>query len=239
VATPAPYRDTFFRLLGFLRPYRVSLVVSILLAVGSQAAAIVIAWLTGTGLANAITANSYRELYVIAGAVVLTGALRALFMAGRRLISGRQALGVEYDMRNALYAKLLRLSFGFYDKHQTGQLLSRATVDLQTVRFFLGYGLIFFFQNVLTVVSVTVVLFFFEWRLALIVLETRKSLPDFPEIVDEPAALGASGEVMLELRPRAHIQRVVDVIVDDSFVRMHVRMHISCGAASRAASRAL
>jgi ABC-type multidrug transport system fused ATPase/permease subunit len=115
----------------FSQPYRVSLVVSILLAVGSQAAAIVIAWLTGTGLANAITANSYRELYVIAGAVVLTGAFRALFMSGRRLISGRQALGVEYDMRNALYAKLLRLSFGFYDRHQTGQLLSRATIDLR------------------------------------------------------------------------------------------------------------
>jgi ATP-binding cassette subfamily B protein len=86
------------------------------------------------------------------------------------MISGRQALGVEYDMRNALYAKLVRLSFGFYDRHQTGQLMSRASVDLQGVRFFLGYGLIFFFQNVLTVVSVTVVLFFFEWRLALIVL---------------------------------------------------------------------
>ena len=83
------------------------------------------------------------------------GAARAIFMSGRRLISGRQALGVEFDMRNALYAKLLRLSFGFYDRHQTGQLLSRATIDLQTVRFFLGYGLIFFFQNVLMVVGAT------------------------------------------------------------------------------------
>ena len=52
-------------------------------------------------------------------------------MVGRRLISGKQALGVEIDMRNALYAQLLRLSFGFYDRHQTGQLMSRATVDLQ------------------------------------------------------------------------------------------------------------
>jgi ABC-type multidrug transport system fused ATPase/permease subunit len=91
-------------------------------------------------------------------------------VAARRLISGRQALDVEMDMRSGLYAHLVRLSFGFYDRHQTGQLMSRASVDLQGVRFFLGYGLIFFFQNVLTVVSVTAVLFFFEWRLALIVL---------------------------------------------------------------------
>jgi ATP-binding cassette subfamily B protein len=73
-------------------------------------------------------------------------------------------------MRQGLYAHLVRLSFGFYDRHQTGQLMSRATVDLQGVRFFLGYGLIFFFQNVLTVVSVTAVLLVFEWRLALIAL---------------------------------------------------------------------
>jgi ABC-type multidrug transport system fused ATPase/permease subunit len=168
VATRVPYRQTFVRLLGFLKPYRWSLLVSIVLAVGSQAAAIVIAYLTGTGLEKAINATDHRQLYVIAALVLAVGAARAVFMAGRRLISGRQALGVEFDMRNALYAKLLRLSFGFYDRHQTGQLLSRATVDLQTVRFFLGYGLVFFFQNVLTIVGATVIMFFVNWELALV-----------------------------------------------------------------------
>jgi ABC-type multidrug transport system fused ATPase/permease subunit len=168
VATRVPYRQTFVRLLGFLKPYKWSLVVSIVLAVGSQAAAIAIAYLTGTGLEKAINATDHRQLYVIAALVLAVGAARAVFMAGRRLISGRQALGVEFDMRNALYAKLLRLSFGFYDRHQTGQLLSRATVDLQTVRFFLGYGLVFFFQNVLTIVAATAIMFFVNWELALV-----------------------------------------------------------------------
>ena len=168
MATRPPYRQTFVRLLGFLKPYKWSLIVSILLAVGSQAAAIAIAYLTGTGLAEALTAPTANQLYVIAGLVLAVGVARALFMSGRRLISGRQALGVEFDMRNALYAKLLRLSFGFYDRHQTGQLLSRATVDLQTVRFFLGYGLVFFFQNVLTIVAATAIMFIVSWRLALV-----------------------------------------------------------------------
>jgi len=127
-----------------------------------------IAFLTGTGLEKALTARSRHDLYLIGVLVLAVGAARAIFMSGRRLISGRQALGVEFDMRNALYAKLLRLSFGFYDRHQTGQLLSRATVDLQTVRFFLGYGLIFFFQNVLTVLGATAVMFAVNWRLALV-----------------------------------------------------------------------
>jgi ATP-binding cassette subfamily B protein len=97
-------------------------------------------------------------------------------MATRRLISGKQALAVEMDMRQSLYAHLVRMSFGFYDRHQTGQLMSRATVDLQGVRFFLGYGLIFFFQNVLTVLSVTAVLFVFQWKLALIALAITPAL---------------------------------------------------------------
>ena len=126
--------------------------------------------MTGRVVDHAIRPRDTHELWIFVWTVVGLGVIKALLMTGRRLISGRQALGVEMDMRNGLYARLVRLSFGFYDRHQTGQLMSRATVDLQGVRFFLGYGLIFFFQNILTVLSVTAVLFFVEWRLALIAL---------------------------------------------------------------------
>jgi ABC-type multidrug transport system fused ATPase/permease subunit len=165
-----PYRSTFRRLLGFLRPYKWSLTVSSVLAVLSQACQFAGAYLTGAGLAHAVNGEDRHALKLIVAAVVVVGLSRAVFMAGRRLISGRQALGVEFDMRNALYAHLVRLSFGFYDRHQTGQLMSRATVDLQTVRFFLGYGLIFFFQNVLTLLGAAVVMFVVNWKLTLVAL---------------------------------------------------------------------
>jgi ABC-type multidrug transport system fused ATPase/permease subunit len=168
VAETPRYRHTFVRLLGFLRPYKWSLALSSLLAVASQVSAIAAAWLTGAALEQVIESENRDALRNIVIAVLLVGLARALFMVGRRLISGKQALGVEFDLRNALYAKLLRLSFGFYDRHQTGQLMSRATVDLQSVRFFLGYGLIFFFQHILTLVSATVVMFVVNWRLALV-----------------------------------------------------------------------
>ncbi len=165
-----PYRRTFIRLLGFLRPYKGSLVVSTILAVLSQAAAIAIVLLVGEAIDGIEDQRGTATLAWVVLAILVVGFLKAAFMVGRRLISGRQALGIEKDMREGLYAHLLRLSFGFYDKHQTGQLMSRATVDLQSVRFFLGFGLIFFFQHVLTIVSVMAVLFFVEWRLALIAL---------------------------------------------------------------------
>jgi ATP-binding cassette subfamily B protein len=158
------------RLLSFLRPYKWSLGVSVVLAVASQGSQIALIWLTKYVIDQAILPQDEHKLWVFVTVIIVLGAAKALFMVGRRFISGRQALGVEYDMRNALYAKLLRLSFGFYDRHQTGQLMSRATVDLQSVRFFLGYGLIFFFQHVLTIVGVTAVIFWIDWRLALVVL---------------------------------------------------------------------
>ena len=169
--SPEPSRlGTFVRLLAFLRPYRWSLGVSIALAVASQAAGFVIPWLTGEIINEALLDGDEQRLWTLVGLIVVFGVLKALFMVGRRLISGRQALGVEFDLRNALYGHLLRLSYGFFDRNQTGQLMSRATVDLQNVRFFLGYGLIFLVQHVLTVVGVTVLLLVIDWRLALIAL---------------------------------------------------------------------
>jgi len=177
--TSPAYRRTFARLLGFLRPYKLSLVVSTVLAAASQAAQVAIAFLTGTAVGRAIERHDRRSLELIVVAVVAIGLVKALLMVGRRLISGRQALGVEFDLRNALYARLVRLSFGFYDRHQTGQLMSRATVDLQSVRFFLGYGLIFFFQHGLTVVGVTGVMFVVNWRLAFVALAIAPLLVAF------------------------------------------------------------
>src|SRR5437868_6943999 len=164
------YRQTFLRLLGFLRPYKVSLAISTVFAIGYQGSQIALVWLTKNVIDDALTPHDSRKLWIYIGAIVALGVVRAVLMFGRRMISGKQALDVEMDLRQNLYSHFVRLSFGFYDRNQTGQLMSRATVDLQGVRFFLGYGLIFFFQNALTVVSVSIVLFFLEWQLALVVL---------------------------------------------------------------------
>ncbi len=165
-----PRLRTLVRLIGFLAPYRGSLLASIALAVAAQFAGLTIPWLIGTTIDGALPSSDGSKLALLVGLVVAFGALKALLMLGRRLISGRQALAVEYDMRNALYGHLLRLSFGFFDRMQTGQLMSRATVDLQHVRFFLGYGLIFLMQHVLTVAGVTAILLVLDWQLALVAL---------------------------------------------------------------------
>jgi ABC-type multidrug transport system fused ATPase/permease subunit len=169
-ATKHPQLRTFGRLLGFLRPYRWSLAVSIVLAAAAQGASIALVRVTQSIIDDAIRPHDHRMLWILVGVIAALGAVKALLMVGRRFISGRQALGVEFDLRNALYGHLLRLSFGFYDRHQTGQLMSRATVDLQGVRFFLGYGLIFFSQNLFTIAGATAIMLWTDWRLSLIAL---------------------------------------------------------------------
>jgi ABC-type multidrug transport system fused ATPase/permease subunit len=174
VETPR-YRTTFVRLIGFLRPYKLSMSVSVVLAVASQATGIAATFLAGS-VADALYHKERHLLPWLVGAILALGVVRAATMAGRRLIAGKQALAVELDMRTAVYAKLVRLSFGFYDRHQTGQLMSRATVDLQGVRFFLGYGLIFFFQHIFTIAGVALVVFVINWKLGLIAIAISPAL---------------------------------------------------------------
>jgi ABC-type multidrug transport system fused ATPase/permease subunit len=207
---------TFVRLLTFLRPYRASFVVSSVLAIASQVAGIGIPIVTGVVIDELESASRRDEQVIvvaIAGIVAL-GFVRAVLMLGRRLISGRQALAVEYDIRDELYSHFLRLSFGFYDRSQTGQLMSRATIDLQSVRFFLGYGLIFFAQHVVTVVVVTAVLFVLDWRLALVAFAIT------PAVVYTAARYSRVSHPVL----RDVQQKIADVgtVAEESIVGVHV-----------------
>ncbi len=91
------------------------------------------------------------DLLPLAIAISAPAILRLGLTVVRRLIAGKVSLAVEFDLRERVYAHLQALELGFFDGQQTGQLMSRATVDLQSIRFFLGYGLIFLTQNALTI----------------------------------------------------------------------------------------
>jgi ATP-binding cassette subfamily B protein len=159
---------TFWRLLGFLRPYRRAVLVSLGLAAVAMGTGVLIPFLVGR------TVDEIRgdgaDLWPLAIAVVAAGALRLAFSVSRRIVAGQVSLGVEYDLRNRMYQHLHSLELSFFDTQQTGQLMSRATVDLQAVRFFLGYGLIFILQSALTIVIAATVMLVLDPWLALIAL---------------------------------------------------------------------
>jgi ABC-type multidrug transport system fused ATPase/permease subunit len=141
---------TFVRLLGWLRPYRAGLVVSAALAAVAMVMTVAIPWLSGRAI-DQVRDGDRSGLTALGIAILAAGALRFALTVVRRLVAGRVSLGVELDLRNRMYEHLLSLELGFFDRQQTGQLMSRATVDLQLVRFFLGYGLIYMLQSALTI----------------------------------------------------------------------------------------
>jgi ABC-type multidrug transport system fused ATPase/permease subunit len=160
---------TFWRLLGFLRPYRKGVIWSFVLAFGALGSTVLIPYLTGVAI-NAIRAHHHHELTLLAIAITGAGLFRLVLSVFRRLVAGRVSLGVELDLRNRMYSQLQRLELSFFDRQQTGQLMSRATVDLQSVRFFLGYGLIFIAQSLVTILLAAVAMFFLQPGLAAISL---------------------------------------------------------------------
>src|SRR4051795_3019814 len=160
--------STFWRLLGFLRPYRRGVIASFALAAVAMGTGTLIPFLVGRTVDD--IRRGETNLWPLTLAILGAGLIRLVFSVARRLIAGRVSLGVELDLRNRLYAHLQSLELGFFDRQQTGQLMSRATVDLQAVRFFLGYGLIFIAQSALTIVIAAIAMFILDPGLAAIAL---------------------------------------------------------------------
>jgi len=156
-------------LLGFLRPYRKGVIWSFVLAFGALGGTVLIPYLTGLAI-NAVRAHDHHKLVVLAIAITAAGLVRLGLSVLRRLVAGRVSLGVELDLRNRIYGQLQRLELSFFDRQQTGQLMSRATVDLQSVRFFLGYGLIFIAQSLVTILLAAIAMFLLQPTLAAISL---------------------------------------------------------------------
>ncbi len=195
----------FVRLLGFLRPYRRGVIASLLLAIGAIICTVAIPALTGAAV-NQIEAKDRSALALIAAAVGGVVLVRLGLTVARRLVAGRVSLGVEVDLRNRLYRHVQGLELGFFDRQQTGQLMSRLTVDLQSVRFFLGYGLIFIIQSALTLVIGAVAMFILNPKLAAISLLPvpfvvlvarsygRRARPALQEVQQRIAELTADAE---------------------------------------------
>ena len=175
------------------------MVVTALSAAGLMACTATIPWLTRLIIDDALGDRRRDLLAPLVAAVIGVGLLRMVFAAIRRWVSGTVSLGVEYDLRGRIFAHMQRLSFGYFDRMPVGQLMSRATNDLQTVRFFLGYGLIFLFMNAFALVLYTALLLTIDPLLtalallmapALVAVAWRSSKRTQPVLIDVQQRVG-------------------------------------------------
>jgi ATP-binding cassette, subfamily B, bacterial len=152
----------------YLRPYYGRLAAMLAAAIGAAAAEIVIPLLVKAIIDGPIARGNSRALLPLGLAATGLGVIQAALSLYRRWVQASAVTDMERSMRDSLYAHLQRLHAGFHDDWQSGQLLSRATTDLSTIRRFAGFGTIFFVTNVVTFIAVIALLIQLNWWLGLI-----------------------------------------------------------------------
>jgi ATP-binding cassette subfamily B protein len=103
-------------------------------------------------------------------AIVGFAVVRAVFAFSQSFNSERISQNIAFDFRNELFAKIQRLSFSYHDRNQTGQLMIRATDDVEKVRLFVGQGLVMFAQSILLLTSTIIVLLFSNVSLTMVIV---------------------------------------------------------------------
>jgi ABC-type multidrug transport system fused ATPase/permease subunit len=146
------------------------LVFALLCLVIATAFAIAIPRMLGEGIDTVLSQGERSFIWIAAGVVVGASILRGLAGYGQRFFNEVVAQKTTYIIRNALYERIQRLSFAFHDRSQTGQLMSRGTVDIEVVRMFFAMGFIGMLQVTLMVIAIAVMLMLMDWRLALFTL---------------------------------------------------------------------
>ncbi len=114
--------------------------------------------------------NAPRALVMAGLAIVIFALVRGLFAFLQAYWAERNSQDVAFDFRNDLFAKIQRLSFSYHDRNQTGQLMVRATDDVEKVRLFIGQGLLQLVGALLLITGTLIILFTTNARLTLIVL---------------------------------------------------------------------
>lgn len=163
--TPA---QALWRLREYLRPYYLRLLLLISAAILAVTAETVIPLLTKSVVDNVVVHGIRSELVPLGLAAMALGVLQAGLNFYRRWTVSGATTGVEKTIRDDLYHHLQRLEPAFHDSWQSGQLLSRATTDLSTIRRFAGFGVVFFITNTWTFLLIIALLIRMNWWLGLL-----------------------------------------------------------------------
>jgi ATP-binding cassette, subfamily B, bacterial len=156
-----------WRLRPYLRPYRFQLVTMLVAAIASASSEIVIPLLVKAVIDGPITHHQRGALLPLGAAAIALGAAVSAMNLCRRWIQGNSVAGMEKTIRDDMYQHLQRLEPAFHDGWQSGQLLSRATTDLGSIRKFAGFGTVFLITSVFQFFAVVVLLIRMNWWLGL------------------------------------------------------------------------
>lgn len=160
---------SLWRLKGYLRPHLPALAIMLATSLAGVGLSIAIPLVTKAIIDGPITDREIGPVLPLGLLALVLGVLEAALIFWRRWVQSNAVLGVETDIRHDLYAHLQRLPMSFHSRWQSGQLLSRVTTDLSSIRRFSGFGMLFLLINITQLVVVTGVLLNMYWPLGLVV----------------------------------------------------------------------
>jgi ATP-binding cassette subfamily B protein len=160
----------FLRMAALFWKYRRRALLAYFCLFAGVALALVIPRLTGRAIDQALSSTQRNALVFTALMIIGAGVLRSILSYWQTYLSEYLSQKVAYDLRNQFYNHLQRLSYAFHDHSQTGQLMSRATADVEGVRSFVGFALLRGVYFFILLIAIPIVLFSLNWRLALISL---------------------------------------------------------------------
>jgi len=158
------------RALSYLRSYKREAAGAFIALILSSAASLATPQLIRVAIDEGIAPRSLDIILLAVGGLVGAALMRGLFQFLQGYLAERASQGVAYDLRNDLFAKIERLGFGYYDKVETGQLVTRLTSDVEQIRTFAGSGVVQLAAAAVMLAGTTALLFSLNWRLALIAL---------------------------------------------------------------------
>jgi ATP-binding cassette subfamily B protein len=162
--------ETLLRLRRWTRPHRRTIAFMIVTACGAMLAQALVPLVAGRIVDGPIASHDTAGIWPLAGVALLFGIAEAVLFFARRYAMASAALGLETDVRQELFGHLQRLPVAFHDRWPSGQLLSRATTDLSTIRRFVGFGFVFLVANSITTIVVVILLLHLQPALGLFVL---------------------------------------------------------------------
>jgi ABC-type multidrug transport system fused ATPase/permease subunit len=158
------------RIVALLRPHWLAFLMSVICILLSTAFALIVPWLLAWVVDVGVHTGRFTDLVIAASAILGVSILRGLAAYGQGYLSQSVSNLVAYDLRNSIYSHLQNLSFSFHDEAETGNLMSRMTVDIEAARNFFPLALLRAILTVATFGAVTVILFTLDWQLALVTL---------------------------------------------------------------------
>ncbi len=167
---------TLIRVFGYLKPYWARMILVYLCLGIGMALQLAIPLILGRAIDNGIIDRDLDYLTRAVLLIIVLAVFQAIFMFFRTYGTHVLAERVGNDLRNAMYAKFQELPFQFYDRAQTGQLMSRATDDINNIRGMLQFSMRAVVQTVAMVAVIAVILFRENWLLATIALSTTPFL---------------------------------------------------------------